>query len=350
VPATAPLQHPDISIQGNIRRGRVQASALLAVVCVISLLIGIGIGVLAGNSRSAPSRQVSPAQYAAVREANIGPLEQALLRLPPDCSGSDRGRCTLSIAYALALTQKFGDELLPAPPCLVQSDIKLRAALSELDRDLDAAAVNDALSRTQLVGVSDLAASGALFASETCAHGTSSSPNAPSASTSSTPQRQQFITFGSGTKVIGADIQAGTYRTRHARPGCYFARLKGFGGSLGDIISNAISNGPVVVTIQASDKGFQSDYCDTWTSDLSQITTGTTSFGEGEFIVGIDITPATYRNAGTKGCYWARLRGFGHSLDDISANGATDAQAVVTIAADDKGFESSNCGTWTRIG
>jgi hypothetical protein len=233
---------------------------------------------------------------------------------------------------------------------LVPSDTKLRAALSELDRELHAASLNDALGRAQLAGVSDLAASDASFASENCAHTGSASPIASPADTTTQTPRRQFITFGSGTKVIGADIQAGTYRTRHGRPGCYLARLKGFGGSLADIIANTVSNGPVVVTIQATDKGFQSENCDTWTSDLSQITTSTTSFGEGEFIVGTDVTPATYRNAGMKGCYWARLRGFGHSLDDISANGTSDAQAVVTINASDQGFANSSCGTWTRIG
>jgi hypothetical protein len=61
------------------------------------------------------------------------------------------------------------------------------------------------------------------------------------------------------------------------------------------------------------------------------------------------MVAGTYRNDGTSGCYYARLRGFGHTLDDIIANNNTDTQAIVTIATSDKGFESQNCGTWTKI-
>lgn len=98
--------------------------------------------------------------------------------------------------------------------------------------------------------------------------------------------KPQFVTFGSGTLVVGKDIKAGTYRTRHDSQGCYFARLKGFGGTLGDILANDNTDAPAVVTILPADKGFQSSNCDTWTSDLSPITTSKTSFGAGDFIVG----------------------------------------------------------------
>jgi hypothetical protein len=54
--------------------------------------------------------------------------------------------------------------------------------------------------------------------------------------------------------------------------------------------------------------------------------------------------------AASTGCYYARLSGFGHTVGDILANDSTDGQAVVTIAASDKGFESTRCGTWTKIG
>jgi len=125
--------------------------------------------------------------------------------------------------------------------------------------------------------------------------------------------------------------------------------LKGFSGALGDIIANENMDGPAVVTILATDKGFESSNCDTWSSDLSRITASKTSFGGGDFIVGTDLLPGTYRNIASAGCYWARLSGFGHTLSNIRANDDTDARAIVTIAASDKGFESSSCGTWTKI-
>lgn len=181
----------------------------------------------------------------------------------------------------------------------------------------------------------------------------SASPGASPGATSA-PQatpKATFITFGDGTKIVGTDMPAGTYRTRHNSSGCYMARLKGFGGQLSDIIANENSEGPVVVTILKTDKGFQSSNCDTWTSDLSQITVAArNTFGGGDFIVRTDILPGRYRSAASSGnCYWARLRGFSHQLKDIIANDNTEAGAVVSIAATDKGFESSGCETWNKI-
>jgi hypothetical protein len=173
--------------------------------------------------------------------------------------------------------------------------------------------------------------------------------SSPAVSASAAPPKSTFVTFGDGTWVVGKDIRAGTYRTRHDSSGCYFARLKGFSGALADIIANDNTDAPVVITILATDKGFESSNCDTWSSDLSRITASKTSFGDGDFIVGTDLLPGTYRNTASTGCYWARLSGFGHTLGNIRANDNTDARAIVTIAASDKGFESSNCGTWTKI-
>jgi hypothetical protein len=178
---------------------------------------------------------------------------------------------------------------------------------------------------------------------------TSSSSATSQSSASPAPPSSKFVTFGSGTWVVGKDIQAGTYRTRHGSSGCYFARLKGFSGALSDIIANENTNAPAVVTISPTDQGFQSSRCDKWSSDLSAITTSNTSFGDGDFMVGTDMLPGTYRNTASTRCYWARLRGFGHTIGDIVANDNTDAQAVVTIAASDSGFESSRCGTWTKM-
>jgi hypothetical protein len=71
-----------------------------------------------------------------------------------------------------------------------------------------------------------------------------------------------------------------------------------------------------------------------------------TSFGDGTYRVNTDIVPGTYRAPGGSSCYWARLKGFSGSLDDILANGFGDTSPIVTISASDAGFESSHCGTW----
>jgi hypothetical protein len=154
--------------------------------------------------------------------------------------------------------------------------------------------------------------------------------------------------FGDGTYQVGKDIQPGTYRTRVGSPGCYYERLKGFSGSLDDIIANNLTDAPAIVTIAATDKGFTSKDCGTWTQNLSQITQSKTTFEDGMYIVGTDITPGTYKNSGGEGCYWARLKGFGNTVRDIIANDLVDNPTIVTIKSSDKGFESNDCGTWTK--
>ena len=159
-----------------------------------------------------------------------------------------------------------------------------------------------------------------------------------------------YKTFGPGTHRVGTDISAGTYRTRSSVKDCYWARLKGFSGELKDIIANDFSSGYQVVTIKSTDKGFESDRCGRWSSDLSQVTSSKTQFGQGTFIVNTDMKPGKYRSSKGDGCYWARLRGFTGMLSDIIANDfRTSGRALVTIKASDKGFQSSRCGTWTKV-
>jgi hypothetical protein len=162
------------------------------------------------------------------------------------------------------------------------------------------------------------------------------------------PQQSQ-PTFSDGVYQVGTDIQPGTYRTREGAPGCYYARLGGFSGELNDILANANTNAPAVVTIRPTDVGFESQGCGTWTKDLSAITGSKTSFDDGIYIVGTDIEPGTYRSSGSSGCYYARLRNFTAGLNSIIANGNTNAPTVVTIEPTDAGFESQNCGTWTKL-
>jgi hypothetical protein len=71
-------------------------------------------------------------------------------------------------------------------------------------------------------------------------------------------------------------------------------------------------------------------------------------FDDGDWIVGTDIQPGTYRLREEPFlCYWERLSGFSGSLDEIIANGNESGYAIVTIGKSDAGFSSSGCGTWT---
>lgn len=153
--------------------------------------------------------------------------------------------------------------------------------------------------------------------------------------------------FRDGTKLVGKDIEPGTYRADGGTR-CYWARLAGLGGEISDLLANGSESGPMIVTISRSDKAFESRRCGIWVPDLSAITDGVDApFGDGHFIVGTDISAGTWRADSPSRCYWARLKGFSGGMDDLIANG--NHKEIVTIAATDKGFKSHRCGTWTKV-
>ena len=180
----------------------------------------------------------------------------------------------------------------------------------------------------------------------------------PSASAvaASTPR----TSFGDGSHEVGVDIAPGTYRTSGPTAGmpvCSYARLRTAGASYADtsqVLQLENVMGPAVVTIQPSDGGFFSQLCGTWTQQ-TQASTPRTSFGDGSYEVGVDITPGTYRTSGpTAGmpvCSYARLRTAGASHADTSQVLQLEnvmGPAVVTIQPSDGGFFSQLCGTWTQ--
>jgi hypothetical protein len=71
-----------------------------------------------------------------------------------------------------------------------------------------------------------------------------------------------------------------------------------------------------------------------------------TSFGDGTYAVGTDITPGVYQSAGPVGdgvCYWKRSNG-----DGIVANAMTKKPQTVQIEAGDTAFTSSKCQDWQK--
>ncbi|MEO3867289.1 hypothetical protein ABGB18_00505 [Nonomuraea sp. B12E4] len=66
------------------------------------------------------------------------------------------------------------------------------------------------------------------------------------------------------TLVVGTDIQPGTYRTSGPTAGfsmCFWARLR---TTTGGVIATAMPTGAATVTIQATDKAFQTGGCAKW--------------------------------------------------------------------------------------
>lgn len=74
-----------------------------------------------------------------------------------------------------------------------------------------------------------------------------------------------------------------------------------------------------------------------------------TVFGDGTYIVGVDIEPGTYKNSDGDNCYYKRMSGFSGESGDIISSEYTEDSAIITISGSDKGFLSSGCGTWTKI-
>jgi hypothetical protein len=127
--------------------------------------------------------------------------------------------------------------------------------------------------------------------------------------------------------------------------------VKNFSGDFDAIIANGnAGGGPMVVTIKKTDKGFNSQDCGEWSDDIdTPVTSSRKAFGNGTFIVGVDIKPGTYRvNAGGS-CYWERLRGFTGDFDAIITNGNTSGSTIVEIAPSDAGFTSQDCGNWKKV-
>lgn len=83
------------------------------------------------------------------------------------------------------------------------------------------------------------------------------------AAISAAEEAHEAATFGPGTKIVGTDIKAGTYRSEGSQF-CYWERLRGTSGEFDDIIANGSSDGQAVVTIEEGDVAFSSSSCGQW--------------------------------------------------------------------------------------
>ncbi|MEV8545406.1 hypothetical protein [Streptomyces sp. NPDC051572] len=73
--------------------------------------------------------------------------------------------------------------------------------------------------------------------------------------------------------------------------------------------------------------------------------------GDGDFRVGTDIKPGTYRTSGnTDGmCYWERTKDASGDTDSLLANDNVSGAGYVTVKATDKIFQSSGCKDWEAV-
>jgi hypothetical protein len=73
-----------------------------------------------------------------------------------------------------------------------------------------------------------------------------------------------------------------------------------------------------------------------------------TQFGDGIHVVGATVTPGVYSISNASNCYYAWMSGTGSDAGIID-NNIVSGPAVVTLKPGDI-FETSRCGTWTKIG
>ncbi|WP_406476948.1 hypothetical protein [Streptomyces sp. NBC_01615] len=73
--------------------------------------------------------------------------------------------------------------------------------------------------------------------------------------------------------------------------------------------------------------------------------------GDGDFQVGTDIKPGTYRTTGNTDdvCYWERAKDASGEVDSLLANDNVSGTSYVTIKASDKLFKSSGCKDWEAV-
>ena len=80
-----------------------------------------------------------------------------------------------------------------------------------------------------------------------------------------------------------------------------------------------------------------------------------TTFGDGQFAVGVDVAPGTYATTvpeDSRNCYWARESDLSGSIDSVitNKNFSAGSKVRVTILKSDKGFLSNGCGMWVKVG
>lgn len=73
--------------------------------------------------------------------------------------------------------------------------------------------------------------------------------------------------------------------------------------------------------------------------------------GDGDFQVGSDVKPGTYRTSGNTDdmCYWERAKDASGEIDSLLANDNVSGTSYVTIQATDKLFKSSGCKDWEAV-
>jgi len=158
------------------------------------------------------------------------------------------------------------------------------------------------------------------------------------------------VPSGDGRFRVGSQISPGTYVSSGSEH-CYWERRSNATDDFAGIIANDFGSGQRIVTISPKDKYFFSDYCGGWKPLPTTGKPKTAVTKDGIYAVGTQLAPGRYRAKGNgELCYYAALTSFSGELGAIRINGLSKYTQEVVIKASDVGFESSRCGTWTKVG
>jgi len=162
--------------------------------------------------------------------------------------------------------------------------------------------------------------------------------------------------FGPGTYLVGTDIAAGRYYA-DTGPWCYWERSNGR-QDVSKYIANDIwvdDVDQVIVDILSSDAYFEGDSdCGTW-YNTPRHEGSSTKIAPGSWLVGSQVTPGTYMSIQLEsGCYWERVSKFtgewfdGSTIENDYVGDDELGIKTITILESDVGFQSNDCGSWTK--
>jgi len=149
--------------------------------------------------------------------------------------------------------------------------------------------------------------------------------------------------YGNGSYVVNQNFAPGLYFSESGGP-CYWERLSGLGGTIGEVITNDLSSGQHIVQILPTDAGFVSALCANWTQFAPPVQPRV--IGDGDWHMANQMGANLWVAKPTGNCYWERASGFTHSNEVIANTTSNGRQLVVQTLPSDARFSSNGCGTW----
>jgi hypothetical protein len=182
----------------------------------------------------------------------------------------------------------------------------------------------------------------------------SQSPRAAAAVASAAPSPTNTqppvasATFSNGKWLVGEEIAPGMWRAVRSRE-CSWKRLASIEGA-SDVVAGTGSS--LTVEIRPTDAAFWSDGCGWWTQIMEPPSASPGApFGAGTWLVNQEIASGLWQNSdSSEGCRWARLASLDGAPGAITATGGGTSIVTIEINASDRAFDSSGCGTWSRVG